>query len=91
MRREGIDIAHGDFAENIVTRGVDLSALELDDLIRIGGAMLLQVTMIGKECHTPCRIYHQVGHCIMPEEGIFCRVLHSGLIRVGDTVRVEKR
>jgi MOSC domain-containing protein YiiM len=91
MRREGIDIEHGDFAENIVTRGVDLSTLELDDVIRIGKDILLQVTMIGKECRTPCRIYYQVGHCIMPEEGIFCRVLHSGSIAVGDAVTVERR
>jgi MOSC domain-containing protein YiiM len=91
MRREGIDIGHGDFAENIVTRGVDLSTLRLEDLIRIGEGILLQVTMIGKECHTPCRIYHQLGHCIMPEEGIFCRVLDSGRIRAGDTVMVERQ
>jgi len=91
MSREGIDIEHGDFAENIVTRDVDLSTLELEDLIRIGKGILLKVTMIGKECHTPCRIYYQVGYCIMPEEGIFCRVLDSGRIRVGDTVRVERR
>jgi len=91
VRSEGINIEHGDFAENIVTRGVDLSTLELEDLIRIGEGILLQVTMIGKECHTPCRIYHQLGHCIMPEEGIFCRVLDSGRIHVGDAVRVERR
>ncbi len=90
MRSEGIDVAYGDFAENIVTRAVNLGGLKLQDLIHIGEGMKLQVTMIGKECHTPCRIYYQVGHCIMPEEGIFCRVLHSGRIRVGDSVRIEK-
>ena len=90
MRSEGIDVAYGDFAENIVTRAVNLGGLKLQDFIHIGEGMKLQVTMIGKECHTPCRIYYQVGHCIMPEEGIFCRVLHSGRIRVGDSVRIEK-
>jgi len=90
MRIEGVDVAYGDFAENIVTRGVNLGGLKLQDLIHIGDSMKLQVTMIGKECHTPCKIYYQVGHCIMPEEGIFCRVLHSGRIHVGDAVRVEK-
>jgi MOSC domain-containing protein YiiM len=90
IRREGIDVGHGDFAENIVTRGVDLSTLEPEDLIRIGENTLLQVTMIGKECLTPCRIYHEVGYCIMPEEGVFCRVFEPGMIRVGDTVAVER-
>lgn len=90
MRSKGVDIAYGDFAENIVTQGVNLSNLKLQDLIHIGEDMELQVTMIGKECRTPCRIYYQVGYCIMPEEGIFCRVLHSGRIRVGDSVRIEK-
>ena len=91
IREEGIDVGHGDFAENIVTRGVDLSTLEPEDLIRIGENTLLQVTMIGKECLTPCRIYFEVGHCIMPEEGVFCRVLEPGRIRVGDAVAVERQ
>ena len=91
IREEGIDVGHGDFAENIVTRGVDLSTLEPEDLIRIGENTLLQVTMIGKECLTPCRIYYEVGYCIMPEEGIFCRVLEPGRIHVGDAVAVERQ
>jgi MOSC domain-containing protein YiiM len=90
MRKQGVDVAYGDFAENIVTRGVDLKGLKQQDFIHIGDETKLQVTMIGKECHAPCNIYYQVGHCIMPEEGVFCRVLHSGRIRVGDSVRIEK-
>jgi MOSC domain-containing protein YiiM len=90
MRDEGVDVSYGDFAENIVTRGVNLGKLKLKDLIRIGEHMKLQVTMIGKECHAPCSIYYQVGHCIMPEEGIFCKVLTSGMIRVGDEVSIER-
>ena len=90
MRSEGVDVAYGDFAENIVTRGVNLGSLKLQDFIHIGDGMKLQVTMIGKECHTPCSIYHRVGHCIMPEEGIFCRVLNSGMIHVGDSVSIER-
>jgi TatD DNase family protein len=54
------------------------------------GAALLEVTMIGKECKTPCRIYYQVGACIMPQEGVFCRVLEPGRVRTGDTVRIER-
>ena len=90
MRREGVEVAYGDFAENIVTRGINLGSVKLQDLIHVGDHMKLQVTMIGKECHAPCSIYYQVGHCIMPEEGIFCRVLDSGRISVGDSVWIEK-
>jgi MOSC domain-containing protein YiiM len=90
MRREGVHVNYGDFAENIVTSGVDLGSLKLKDFIKIGDGMTLQVTMIGKECHAPCSIYYQVGYCIMPEEGIFCRVLNSGRIRVGDSVKIER-
>jgi MOSC domain-containing protein YiiM len=90
MRREGVHVDHGDFAENIVTRDVDLGRLKLKDLIKIGDHTTLQVTMIGKECHAPCSIYHQVGYCIMPEEGIFCRVVNPGRIRVGDSVKIER-
>jgi MOSC domain-containing protein YiiM len=85
MREKGVEVSHGDFAENIVTRGVDLTALEPGTEIRIGD-VTLQVTMIGKECHEPCAIYYAVGYCIMPEEGVFCRVKKPGTIRVGDTV-----
>jgi MOSC domain-containing protein YiiM len=86
MRDTGVEVAHGDFAENIVTSGFDQSALRVGDVIRIGDEGILEVTMIGKECRSPCAIYVQVGYCIMPEEGIFCRVVEPGRIRVGDPV-----
>jgi molybdopterin adenylyltransferase len=86
MRDTGVEVSHGNFAENIVTSGLDLSTLRVGDLIRIGEEGVLEVTMIGKECHSPCAIYYQVGYCIMPEEGVFCRVLEPGRIRVGDPV-----
>ena len=98
----GIEVAYGDFAENIVTSGVDLRSLKVGDRFLISppgpaegrdlpeGAALLEVTMIGKECKTPCRIYYQVGFCIMPREGVFCRVLRSGPVRNGDGVRVQR-
>lgn len=89
MRDKGIDVAHGDFAENIVTRGLDLSTLRIGDVIRIGDHGRLEVTMIGKECHSPCNIYYQVGYCIMPDEGVFCKVVEPGRIRVGDRVFLE--
>jgi MOSC domain-containing protein YiiM len=90
MREEGVRVSHGDFAENIVTRGLDLLSLSPGDTIRLGDHGRLEVTMIGKTCHAPCSIYHQVGYCIMPEEGVFCKVLEPGRIRIGDEVLLEK-
>jgi MOSC domain-containing protein YiiM len=89
MCGQGVQVTHGDFAENLVTRGVDLGRINLGDLIRIGDQVELSVSKIGKECPAPCAIYHQVGYCIMPTEGIFCRVVRPGTVRPGDRVVVE--
>lgn len=86
MRLMGLRVNYGDFAENIVTRGIDLTGLNLNDRLRIGREGVLEVTQIGKECKTPCRIYYEVGSCIMPSEGVFCRVVEPGRIAVGDSV-----
>lgn len=80
----GREISHGDFAENITTRGVDLSRAAILDTLRIG-EVELQITQIGKECHGEgCAIFEEVGRCIMPKEGVFCRVLSGGAVRAGD-------
>ena len=52
------------------------------------GSVLLEVTQIGKDCHSPCTIYYQMGKCIMPANGIFARVLQEGEISVRDTIQV---
>jgi MOSC domain-containing protein YiiM len=90
VREDGLQVLYGDFAENIVTRGVDHSKIRAGDTILIGDKAVLKVTKIGKECHSPCSIYFQVGYCIMPEEGVFCSVEHSGNIQVGDRVYLNK-
>lgn len=87
MRDRGLELAAGDFAENILTRGIDLPALPVGTVLAIGDA-LLAVTQIGKECHNDCEIKRQVGMCVMPARGIFCVVLRGGTVRAGDTVRV---
>ena len=79
----------GDFAENLLVEGFDLATLRLGDQIRTGDA-LLEVTQIGKECHSHCAIYEAAGDCIMPRLGIFCRVLQGGTVRNGDVVRRDK-
>ncbi len=89
MRECGLKVSYGEFAENIVTRGIDHRKLGIDNLLRVGDGVILRVVMIGKECPAPCRIFDQVGYCIMPEEGLFCRVERSGKICVGDRIYVE--
>jgi MOSC domain-containing protein YiiM len=77
MRGKGIEIRFGDFAENITTRGVELAALPVGTRLYLGEAEL-EVTQIGKECHSHCAIYRTVGDCVMPRRGIFARVLRGG-------------
>lgn len=87
MQAKGLDVDAGDFAENITTRGIDLVSLPVGTRIRVGEA-LLEVTQIGKECHTKCAIYYQAGDCVMPKEGIFATVVEGGPVSTGDTVSV---
>ena len=77
------DLADGAFAENLVTSGVDLAGVKVGDRGAVGDDALLEVTQIGKECHNGCAIKKITGDCIMPREGIFCRVLEGGHIRPG--------
>jgi len=87
MRAMGLDVNAGDFAENITTVGIDLVVLPIGTRLQVGGT-LLEVTQIGKECHTRCAIYYQAGDCVMPKEGIFARVISGGAIRPGDEIQV---
>jgi len=86
MREKGLVLKPGDFAENITTKGVDLTVLSIGSKIRLGDNALLEVSHIGKECHARCAIYYQAGDCIMPTEGVFARVLKGGIVKPGDVV-----
>jgi MOSC domain-containing protein YiiM len=88
MRQAGLDVGWGDFAENITTRGLDLVTLPIGTRLRIGSSVVLEVSQIGKECHTRCAIYYEAGDCVMPTEGIFAKVLSGGSISAGDTIEV---
>ena len=88
MRAKGLDVGYGDFAENITTQGVDLVGLPIGTMIRVGEAVLLRVTQIGKVCHDRCAIYYQVGDCVMPREGIFAEVVNEGKVRAGDEIMI---
>ena len=84
----GLDVAEGDFAENVTTEGIDLLALPLGTRVRVGGDALLELSQIGKVCHTKCAIYHLAGDCIFPREGVFFVALEDGEVKPGDPVQV---
>ncbi len=86
VRAQIPDLDDGDFAENLVTRGLDLSGVDVGDRFRLADNILLEVTQIGKECHQGCAIREITGDCIMPREGIFCRVLNGGRLEPGATI-----
>ena len=88
IRAKGLDVGPGDFAENITTRGIDLVHLPIGTKLKVGENVLMEVTQIGKECHTRCAIYYQAGDCVMPREGIFTRVLKGGTVKEGDQIAV---
>jgi len=88
MKDKGAAVENGDFAENLTTEGLDLLALPLGTKISIGNSVVLAVTQHGKECHSHCAIYHQVGDCVMPKEGIFAEVVSGGTIKTGDEIKV---
>lgn len=85
-KEAGRQIAPGEFAENITTAGIDLGKVALFDRFRIG-QVELEVTQIGKECHgDTCAIFREVGKCVMPKKGVFCRVLDGGEIKPEDSI-----
>jgi molybdenum cofactor synthesis domain-containing protein len=74
----------GTFAENLTTRGVEVhKTAPLDRFIN--SEVELEVTQIGKKCHAACAIGKQTGNCIMPLEGIFCKVIKGGIVKAGTT------
>ena len=91
MRGLGFDIGPGDFAENLTCEEIDLVSLPVGTPLSIGKEVILEVTQIGKECHSGCAIYRQIGKCIMPKEGVFAKVVKGGLVKTGDPIRVLQR
>lgn len=82
-----IPLDAGVFAENINTEGIELKTLPVGTHLRIGETEV-EVTQIGKECHSDCAIKKAVGKCVMPTEGIFVIVVKEGIVRPGDEIEV---
>lgn len=90
-KEAGRTLHYGEFAENLTTEGLDLATLAVRDRLNIGD-VLLEVSQIGKKCHgSNCSIFREVGKCVMPKEGIFCRVIKGGTIKAGDVFTCTRR
>ena len=86
FKEKGAEIVSGAFGENLIVEGYDLGNLPVGSRFRVGDEVELEITQIGKECHSHCEIYKAMGDCIMPREGGFAKVIKSGHITLGDTI-----
>ena len=92
MRKSGLPgLRSGAFAENITTEFLNLPSIRVGTRMQIGDEAVIEITQIGKECHTRCAIYAKVGDCVMPREGIFGKVIKSGEIRINDEIIILER
>ncbi|UCH62025.1 MAG: MOSC domain-containing protein [Fidelibacterota bacterium] len=91
MRATIPNLSAGAFAENIVTIGINYASVAVGDRIILGNDIILEVYQLGKECHSACAIQRLSGDCIMPREGLFCRVLRGGRLKPGDTAVIQAR
>ena len=89
-QEHGLDVKEGDFAENFTTEGYEVMTLPMGTQLRIGEDLLVEISQIGKVCHTRCAIYYLSGDCIFPREGIFGVVLESGEVKAGDPIELVK-
>lgn len=87
FKARGGKVEPGAFGENVIVQGIDFKTLPVGTRLKCND-VVLEMTQIGKKCHTQCEIFYQVGDCIMPREGVFARVLHGGKIKVGDELEV---
>ena len=87
FKARGAKVNDGAFGENIIVEGIDFRTLPVGTRYR-SGDVLLEMTQIGKECHDHCAIYAAMGDCIMPREGVFCKVLQGGVLHVGDDLEI---
>lgn len=87
FRKKGAQVSYGAFGENLLVEGIDFKTLKTGTRLYCQD-VILEMTQIGKECHSHCEIYKQIGDCIMPREGVFARVIKGGIIKAGDDMNV---
>ncbi len=90
FNQKGADVGPGAFGENLVVEGFDFRDLPAGTTFQCND-VVLEMTQIGKECHTHCRIYQRMGECIMPTQGVFAQVIRGGIIAVGDEMRIIEK
>lgn len=90
FQAKGAEIHPGSFGENLVVDGMDCAKLSVGTWLQ-SGETILEISQIGKECHTKCTIYQSMGDCIMPREGVFAKVVRGGAIAVGDAIEIIPR
>ena len=90
FRARGANVADGAFGENLLVEGFDFKTYPVGSIFRCND-VVLEITQIGKRCHSECEIFHMVGDCIMPREGVFARVLQGGTIAAGDELLLVSR
>ena len=83
FRARGAEVENGAFGENLVVQGIDFATLPIGTKFQCND-VVLELTQIGKECHSGCAIFKKMGECIMPKQGVFTKVLHGGVIHPGD-------
>ena len=83
FRARGAEVEDGAFGENLVVQGIDFATLPIGTKFQCND-VVLELTQIGKECHSGCAIFKKMGECIMPKQGVFTKVLHGGVIHPGD-------
>lgn len=88
FRARGAEVDDGAFGENLVVSGIDFPTLPIGTIFECGD-VVLELTQIGKKCHSGCEIFKKMGECIMPKQGVFTRVIKGGTISVGDTMKVR--
>ena len=86
IKKQGIDVKFGDFGENMVFDGIDFNIIKIGGYFKIANKILLKITKIGKNCKKPCIIQKKIGKCIMPQFGIFTKVIIGGGIKIEDSI-----
>ena len=89
FKEKGAEVDFGSFGENLIVQGIDFPSLSVGKRIS-GENFELEVTQIGKECHTRCSIYTKMGDCIMPREGVFAKVIKGGHIKKNDKIEIKE-
>lgn len=89
FKEKGAPVNDGAFGENLIVEGIDFKTLPIGTKFKCND-VVLELTQIGKECHSGCEIYQIMGDCIMPREGVFTKVLKGGVISEGDEMIIMK-